>query len=146
MLKKTALFSDIGFPYSQKIVQTIFVYMFGVKKTLEDYFVFHFIYLHLSAFHCIPLHFSAFLSIFLHFSAFHCIPLNFPAFLCISHYFSLFLSISLHLSAFFCTSLLFSAFFHNFSAFYILDFRTIVRSVPSSYGHHFFVLIFIIFG
>ena len=41
-VKKTALFSNIGFPYSPKVVQTIFVYMFGVKKTLEDYFIFLF--------------------------------------------------------------------------------------------------------
>ena len=43
MLKKTALFTDIGFPYSPKVVQTIFVYMFGVKKTLEDFISFFFL-------------------------------------------------------------------------------------------------------
>ena len=111
--------------------------------------VFHYISLHFSAFICISLHSTAFLCISLHFSSFLCISLHSAEFPCISLHFTLFLFISQHFPAFICIFLhfsAFSAFFHNFSAFYILDFRTIVRSVPSSYGHHFFVLIFIIFG
>ena len=60
------------------------------------------------------LHFSAFLFISLHFSSFLCISMNLSAFIWIS-------LISLH-----------------FSAFYMLSFRTIWRSVPSSHGRHFF--------
>ena len=78
--------------------------------------------LHFFAFHCVSLHFSALFLISLHFSAYHYIPLHFSAFHCILLYFSLFLFISQHFSAFFC----------------ILDFITIVRSIPSSYGRHFY--------
>ena len=87
-------------------------------------------------------HFSAFLCISLHFTAFLCIPLHFSAFLWISLHSSAFLYISLHFSAFFCISLNLSAFlytFLHFSAFYILHFKTIWRSLPSSYGSHFFL-------
>ena len=55
---------------------------------------------------------------------------------------SKFLCICLHFSAFFCISLNFSVFLYTslyFSAFYILYFRTMVLSVPSSYGRHFFL-------
>ena len=50
----------------------------------------------------------------------------------ISRHCSGFLWISLHFTAFHCMSLC-------FSAFYILYFRTMVLSVPSSYGRHFFL-------
>ena len=67
----------------------------------------------------------------LHFSVFLCISLYFFAFLFISFHFSAFLCIPLHSTAFLCISL-------HFSAFHILVCRTIVWSVPLSYGCHSF--------
>ena len=86
-------------------------------------------FLNFSAFLYISLHFSKFLCIFLHFSAFHCIPLHLSVF---EMHFSVFCCISLHFSAFHCISL------HFYEFLCILHLRTIWRSVPLSYGHHFY--------
>ena len=98
------------------------------------------LYLHVSAFLCISLHFTAFLCNSLYFSAFLCISLHFSIYHCISLHVSACLCISLHFSTFLCISL-YSTSFHciplHFCAFFILYFRTIVRSVPSYYGRHF---------
>ena len=91
---------------------------------------------------CISLHFTAFLCISLRFSAFLCTFLDFSAFFCISLHSAAFLGISLHSAVFLFISLYFSSFLfisQHFSAFFcILDFITIVRSIPSSYGRHFY--------